>query len=374
MRTIIRMVIMLVVVGLVFGGIFEYKARRARRPTAFRLPPVTVTAMKAQYQTWQPQLEAVGSLRAVQGVDVASEVSGLVRGVYFKSGDEAAKGEVLVQLNAAADVAQLHALEAAAALAQTAYERDRRQLAAQAVSQAVVDADAADLKAKRAQVAQQAALVEKKTIRAPFAGRLGISAVNLGQYVNPGESMVTLQALDPLYVDFFLPQENLSRIRIGQQVVVTTDSYPGRSFRGRITAVNPKVDPATRNVQVEATIANPKRELLPGMYASVKVRSGAAQRYLTLPQTAVTYNPYGDTVFIVREGAKGPGSKPLLTVKESFVTVGPLRGDQAAILQGVKEGDVVVTSGQLKLKSGSPVVINNQVQPSNEPAPRPQDE
>lgn len=374
MRTFTRMVVMLIVVGLLFAGIYEYKIRKERRPAMFRLPPVTVTAIKAEYQSWQPQLKAVGSLVAVQGVEVASEVAGLVRGVYFKSGDEATKGEVLVQLDADADVAQLHALEAAAELAQTAYDRDRKQLAVQAVSQAVVDADAADLKTKRAQVAQQAALVAKKTIRAPFAGRLGISSVNLGQYLSPGDNIVTLQALDPLHADFYLPQEDLSRLAVGQRVGVSTDAYPGRSFPGRITAVNPKVDAATRNVQVEATIANPGHELLPGMYVSVQVRSGAAQRYLTLPQTVVSYNPYGDTVFVVQQGPRGPTGKAELTVRQTFITVGPVRGDQVAILKGVKEGELVVSSGQLKLRNGSAVVIDNRVQPSNEPAPRPPNE
>ena len=370
-----RMVIMLMVVGLIFGAIFGFQAFKAKMIKQFmatmKMPPATVTAMKAELQPWQPQLNAVGSLRAVHGVDVTTEIGGLVREVHFKSGDEVKAGQVLVQLNADADIGLLRSLEAAAELARLVYARDKEQFAIQAVSQAVLDGDAADLKSKEAQVAQQKAVVEKKTIRAMFDGRLGINAVNLGQYVNPGDKIVTLQSLDPIYVDFSLPQQHLSRLNIGQTVTVTTDAIPGRAFEGKITAISPKVDPDTRNVQIEATIANPKHDLLPGMYASVIVQSGAVQQYLTLPQTAVTFNPYGESVYVIEEGAKGTDGKPVLTAKQTFVTVGETRGDQVAIVKGIKPGDMVATSGQLKLKNGSPVVINNAVQPSNEPAPMP---
>ncbi|HUI46607.1 MAG TPA: efflux RND transporter periplasmic adaptor subunit [Nitrospirota bacterium] len=372
-----RMIIMLIVVGVLFGGIFGYKifqSRMMKKYASLQLPPATVTAMKAEYQPWQPQLRAVGSLRAVRGVDVTCEISGLVRSLHFKSGDEVKEGQLLVELNADADRAQLESFKAAADLAQTTYERDKKQFEVQAVSQATLDAEADDLKSKRAQVDQQQALVDKKTIRAPFAGKLGISTVNPGQYLNPGDKIVTLQSLDSLYVDFYLPQQELSHVAIGQAVIVKTDTYPGRTFSGRITTVDPKVDPDTRNFQAEALISNSRHALLPGMFASIEVQSGAVQRYLTLPQTAVTYNPYGDTIFIVEEGAKGSGNKALLTVKQSFISVGETRGDQVAILTGLKEGEMVVTSGQLKLRNGSPVVIDNKVQPSNEVAPKPVDQ
>ena len=372
-----RMLIMLVAVGVVFGGIFGYQAFKARMMKKYmssgQMPPVTVSALKAASEDWQPQLKAVGSLRAVRGVDVTCEIAGLVRSVHFKSGDEAEAGQILVQLNADSDIAQLHSLEAAAELAQTVYERDKKQFAAQAISRATLDSDAADLKGKQSQVAQQAALVDKKTIHAPFAGRLGISPVNRGQYLNPGDKIVTLQSLDSIYVDFYLPQKELSRVSPGQTVVAFTDAYPGRTFSGKISAVNPKVDPQTRNVQIEATLQNSRHELLPGMYASVAVRAGAVQRYLTLPRTAVTFNPYGETVYIVEETGKGPDGKPARTAKQTFVTMGPTRGDQVAILKGIREGDLVVTSGQLKLKGGSPVVISNKVQPSSDAAPKPVD-
>ncbi|MBI3812731.1 MAG: efflux RND transporter periplasmic adaptor subunit [Nitrospirae bacterium] len=372
------MVIMLVTVGLLFGAVFGFQAFKAKMMKQFmasmKMPPATVTAMKAELQPWQPQLKAVGSLRAVHGVEVTSEIGGLVREVRFKSGDEVTAGQVLVLLNADADVGLLRSLAAAAELARSTYERDKSQFAIQAVSQATLDADAADLKSKEAQVAQQAAAVDKKTIRALFDGRLGINAVNLGQYVNPGDRIVTLQSLDPIYADFSLPQQHLSRAKLGQAVAVTTDAYPGRKFDGKITTINPKVDPETRNVQVEATLVNPKHELLPGMYASVAVEAGAVEHYLTLPQTSVTFNPYGESVYVIEESGKGADGKPTLTAKQIFVTIGETRGDQVAILKGIKAGDRVATSGQLKLKNGSAVVINNTVLPSNEDAPAPADQ
>jgi membrane fusion protein (multidrug efflux system) len=372
-----RIVIMLVAVGLLFGAIFGYHAVKSReqkeKMASFRPPPATVTAIKVEYQSWQPELKSVGSLRAARGVDVTSEVTGLVSAVFCRSGADAKKGQVLVQLNADSDVALLHSLEAQAALAQTVYERDKKQFDAQAISRATLDSDAFDLKNKSALVTEQAALVEKKTIRAPFDGRLGISTVNPGQYINPGDKIVTLQALDLIYSDFYLPQQELSNISPGQAVVATTDAYPGRAFTGRITTIDPKVDTATRNFQVEATFLSPGHKLLPGMYVSVQVKAGAEQRYLTLPQTAVTFNPYGETVFVVESG-KGPQGKPILTVRQTFVTTGPTRGDQIAILKGIKEGDMVVTSGQLKLKNGGTVVINNAIIPTNEAAPMPKDE
>ncbi len=368
-----KMVIMLAAVGILFCGIFGYKAftgmMMKKYMSAGGMPPVTVSTVRAASQVWLPQLKAVGSLRAVQGVDVTCESAGLVQGILFKSGDDAKAGQLLVQLSVDSDMAQLNALDAASELAKITYERDRKQLEAQAISQAALDADAADLKVKLAQVAQQEALVNKKTIRAPFAGRLGINLVNLGQYVNPGDKIVTLQALDSIYVDFSLPQQELSLISKGQEVIITTDSFPGTAFAGTISAVNPKVDIQTRNMLVEAIVKNPQHKLLPGMYVSVQVQAGEKQHYLTLPRTAVTFNPYGETVYLVEE--KGKAGKPALFAKQAFITVGLSRGDQVAILSGIKEGDLVVSSGQLKLKSGSPIIINNKIQPSSDAAPKP---
>jgi membrane fusion protein, multidrug efflux system len=311
-------------------------------------------------------------------VDVTTEVAGLVRSIEFKAGDEVRAGQVLAQLNADSDVALLHSLEAAADLAAIVYERDKAQLAAEVISKAQVDTDAGDLKSKRAQVAQQQAVVEKKILRAPFAGKLGISIVNPGQYLNPADKLVTLQTLDPIYVDFNLPQQQLPQVAIGQALTLTTDTYPGVAFVGKINAINTKIDTNTRNVQVEATMPNAKRQLLPGMFASVRVNSGDENRYLTLPQTAITFNPYGNTVFVVKASDKKEdkdekGNAKLLA-QQVFVTTGPTRGDQVAILKGIEPGVQVVTSGQVKLKNGTPLIIDNKVQPSNSPDPKPQEQ
>ena len=383
-----RMVIMLIAVGILLGGIVGFNLFKGYMMQKYMagapIPASTVTAMKADYQQWQLQLGAVGTLRAVRGVDVTTEIAGLVRTLNFKSGDEVAAGRVLAELNADSEIAQLHSLEAAADLAATVYERDKAQLEAEAVSKAQVDADAADLKSKRAQVAQQEALIAKKTIRAPFAGKIGISTVNVGQYLNSGDKLVTLQTIDPIFVDFYIPQKQVPQIAIGQQVTLSVDAFKD-AFPGKITAINPKIDLNTRNVQVEATIANPRKLLLPGMWGSVKVNSGDEEKYLTLPQTAITFSPYGDTVYEVvpsdkkdekdkKDGKKDEKGGTQLIAKQVFVTTGPKRGDQVAILKGIEPGAQIVTSGQTKLKNGAPVVIDNKVQPANNPAPTPQEQ
>ena len=329
----------------------------------------TVSTTVAAFSDWQPEITAVGSMRAFRGVVVTTELAGLVRTVNFKSGDEAKNGAVLVELNADSDIAQLHALQAAADLSQTTYNRDKIQLEAQAISQAVLDSDAADLKNRRAQAESQAALVAKKTLRAPFAGKLGITTLNPGQYLNPGDKVVTLEAIDPILVDFRIPQLQLARVTQGQVLHVTTDAFPGEVFEGKVTAIDPLVDSASRNFQVEAAVNNSSKRLLPGMFAQVAVQSGDKKRYLTLPQTAITYNPYGATVFLANKGADGS-----LVAQQVFVTVSATRGDQAAITSGIKEGDTVVTSGQLKLKNGTQLLVDNSVTPKDDAHPTPQEQ
>ena len=372
-----RMIIMLVAVGVLFGGLFGFKAFLGgvikKSISAQGVPPQTVSTAKAQFTEWQGEFQAVGTLRAVRGADVAPELSGVITAIHFQSGQAVAAGAPLVQLNAESDLARLQSLAAAADLAQANYERDKKQLEFQAVSQAVVEADAATLKSARAQVAEQQALLNKKLVRAPFEGRLGIRAVDVGQYVNAGTKLVTLQALDPVYVDFYAPQKSLGKIALKQKIVLKTDAFQGQEFPGEVSSIDPKVDPATRNVQVRATVRNPKQSLLPGMFAAVVLASGGPQRFLTLPQTAVSYNPYGDTVFVVEE-SKGKDEKVALVAQQKFVTTGETRGDQVAILSGIKEGDTVVTAGQIKLRSGFPVIVNNSIQPTNEPAPQPKDQ
>ena len=373
-----RMLIMLAVVGVVFGGILGWQL--FGKPYMMRkfipigvIPPQTVSTAKAGFSDWQGEFQAVGTLRAVRGADIAPEVPGVITAIHFQSGQEIEAGAPLVQLNDESDLARLQALAAAADLAQVNYQRDQKQLEIQAVSQAVVDADAANLKSAKAQLAEQQALVNKKLVRAPFAGRVGIRAVDLGQYVTAGTKLVTLQALDPVYVDFYAPQKSLGKIVLKQKMVLQTDAFAGERFPGEISSIDPKVDPGTRNVQVRATVRNSKRTLLPGMFATVVIASGGPQRFLTLPQTAVSYNPYGDTVFVVEE-SKGKDEKVALVAQQRFVTTGETRGDQVAILSGIKQGDTVVTAGQIKLRSGFPVVVNNSIQPTNDPAPQPKDQ
>ena len=380
--------VVLVVVLLGFGFFLHIQKLIASSPKPY---PQTVTATKVSSQDWQPTLAAVGSVVPVRGVDVTTEIAGLVREIHFKSGQDVKKGDILVELNADSDKAQLASLEAAADLSASVLKRDKAQFDAQAIAQAQLDADAADLKSKRALAAQQQAIIDKKTIRAPFSGKLGITTVNPGQYVNPGDKIVTLQTIDPIYVDFNLPQKQVGQLQVGQVVNVTSDGFAGVTFPGKITAISPKVDTATRNVVVEATLANPKRQLLPGMFANAAVEVGDKKHYLTLPQTAITYNPYGSTVFVVmtadeaaaaaREAASGASaatpakaaSGPGLVVQQAFVITGETRGDQVAILKGLKEGQQVVTSGQVKLKNGTSIVIDNSVLPANSPNPTPQE-
>lgn len=371
-----RMLIMLgcivvLIAGLAFGKYLQIKKLIASAP---KPAPQTVSAIKAESLEWQPTIAAVGTITPFRGVDLSSEVAGLVREVHFKSGQNVSKGEVLIQLNADADVAQLKALEAAAELAATVLKRDEAQFAAEAVSRAQIDADKADLKAKLAQVSQQLATIEKKTIRAPFAGRLGISTINPGQYVNSGDKLVTLQTIDPIYVDFFVPQKQLAALKPGQRLRVAADAFPSEQFEGQISSINPKIDTNSRNVQVEATLSNKKQQLLPGMFSNVTIDVGDKGKFITLPQTAITYNPYGSTVFIVKDSdKKDDKGQPVKEAQQVFVTTGATRGDQVAVLTGISAGQLVVTSGQLKLKNGTMVVIDNSVQPKNQANPTPQE-
>ncbi|HUE18961.1 MAG TPA: efflux RND transporter periplasmic adaptor subunit, partial [Stellaceae bacterium] len=242
-----------------------------------------------------------------------------------------------------------------------------------AIAQSQFDTDAANLKNAQAQVAEQAAVVAKKILTAPFAGHIGIRQVDLGQYLNAGTVIVTLQAVDPVFVDFYLPQQALDRIAIGQDVTASVDTYPGVAFTGKIAAINPKVDANSRNVAIRAQLANPDHKLVPGMYATIAIAVGATQPYVTLPQTAVTYNPYGSTVFLVVQDKDASG-KEQLTAHQSFVTTGQTRGDQVAITSGVKAGDTVISAGQLKLRNGSRLIVNNSVQPANDANPTPADQ
>jgi membrane fusion protein, multidrug efflux system len=373
-----RMVFMLIAVGIVLGGVFGFQAFKGvmikKFMSTMAAPPQTVSTAMAGTQEWQPQIEAVGSLRAVNGADMSFEVAGIVKEIRFKSGDDVAAGDILLTLRSDDDLGKLAALQATAELSEINYQRDQQQFRIKAVSQATVDADAANLKNAKAQVAEQQAVVDKKTLRAPFAGHLGVRAVDIGQYIGAGTAVVTLQALDPIYVDFFLPQQSLNQVRLEQALTIKIDTYPKQDFTGTITAINPKVDTATRNVQVRATLRNPDRKLLPGMYATVDIAAGSKQRYVTLPQTAVAYNPYGETVFIVDDKGKDAKGQPQLIARQTFITTGPTRGDQVAVITGVEQGQTIVTAGQVKLHNGTPVVIDNTIQPTADANPLPVDQ
>jgi membrane fusion protein (multidrug efflux system) len=368
-----RMLLMILIAALSIGGILAFK-KMEREGTkqaiaSGGIPAQTVSTIKAATEEWKPKLTAVGSLRAVNGADISSEVAGIVESIAFESGGDVEKDAVLAQLRLDDDPAKLNALMATEKLAQITYDRDIKQLKSQAISQATVDNDDAALDSAKAQVAQQQALIDKKTIKAPFKGHLGIRQADIGQYLNAGTMLVTLQQLDPIYVDFTLPEQNLAQLAVGQKVTANVDAFPTATFDGEITAVNSKVDEATRNIQARATFKNPDHKLLSGMFATVTLEIGGSAHYVTLPQTAITYNPYGNTVYLV--DASKDKDKPL--AKQQFVTTGATRGDQVAILSGVKEGDEIVTGGQIKLHNGVPIKINNEIQPSNDANPKPED-
>src|SRR3990167_1137795 len=300
-----RMVVMLVAVALLFGVVFfikylEKSAQKKYRET-HKTQIFVVSAMNAGYQSWQVSEKGVGSLRTVQGVNVTTQLSGMVVNIYFNSGAYVHKGQLLVLLNIDPDVAKLHSLEAEATFAKITYFRNKRQYAIGAISKEELDSDEANYKNTTAQVAEQKAIIAEKTIRAPFSGKLGISLVDLGQYVNPGDTIVNLQTLDPIYADFNFPQENLPAFKVGQTAYVKLDNFSDKTFTGKITTINPEVNEDTRNVIVEVTLTNPEHVLLPGMYVSVELITGEPKKYLTLPQAAIAYNSYGDYVYVLKK-------------------------------------------------------------------------
>jgi membrane fusion protein (multidrug efflux system) len=375
-RTWLRMGLMLLFVGLIAAGLFkfaQFKGTILKTVTAsIRAEVPTIATAPASVQLWQPRLTAVGSARAFNGADLAAEIGGVVDQIQFESGQTVQAGTVLLRLRPNDDDAKLAQLQANADLAAVTLQRDQRQLAAHGVAQATVDTDAANLKVAKAQVVAQQAVMAEKVIRAPFAGRLGVRQVDIGQFIAAGTTIVTLQQLDPMLVDFFLPQQTLGQVNVGEKVEVTTDAYPGRVFPGQVSSINSKVDSSSRMLQVRATIANADQALLPGMYLNVSAISGAPQSLVTIPLAAVAFNPYGSLVYVLHDQQDDQG-KVQHVVQQQFVTTGDTRGDQISVLKGVGANDVVVTAGQLKLHNKSVVKIDNAVQPTDNPAPTPQD-
>jgi membrane fusion protein, multidrug efflux system len=330
----------------------------------------TVSTVQAKKTVWQAQIRSVGTLHAIQGADLSSELAGIVAKVAFEPGRDVEKGALLVQLRDDSDRAQLEALRASAELATQTYARNAALLKTSAISRQAYDTAVSTMRNARAQAEAQAATVAKKAVRAPFSGRVGIRLADVGQYVNAGQPLVTLQQLDPIYVDFSVPQQQLALLKTGSKVTLTSDAIAGKHFVGEIQSFDPKVDPETRNVRVRAMVHNPGKVLIPGMFATVDVDVGGSRPLITLPQTTITYNPYGDTVFVVTKGKDAKG-KPQLAVEQRFVTLGETRGDQVSVLSGLTPKDTVVSSGQIKLKNGTPVLINNAVRLPNDPAPTP---
>ena len=375
-RPWLRFVLMLLVVALLAAGLIGYQRFKAgilKQVTAgIALAQPTVATATAVMQPWQATLVAVGSLRASNGADLAPEISGVVDTIQFESGRDVEAGAMLLRLRPNDDDAKLQQLQAAAELDAITYKRDQLQLQAHGVAQSTVDSDLGSLKVARAQLLAQQAVINEKTIRAPFAGRLGVRQVDLGQFLAVGTTIVTLQALDPLFVDFYLPQQALGQIAAGQPVTLTIDAYPGRNFAGLVSSLNSKVDATSRMLQVRATVANADKVLLPGMFVTVTIAAGPAQSLVTIPQTAVAYNPYGSLVYLVHAGPD-PKGQPQTLVEQRFVTTGATRGDQVSILTGINAGDVVVSAGQLKLHNNVAVKVDNTVKVANDPAPVPLD-
>jgi membrane fusion protein, multidrug efflux system len=339
---------------------------------AFEPPPTAVTTEVAKQSAWRPTLEAVGSIAAVNGVTVSTDLAGIVREIAFESGNKVRAGDLIVRLDTTQEEAQLHQAEAQRDWAAITLKRDKDLVEKHAISQSDYDNAEASYRQSQAAVDQFKALIARKTLRAAFDGVAGIRQVNLGQYLKEGDPVVTLQSFDPIYANFMLPQQDLSKLVVGQPVTLRVDAYGDRSFNGVITAINSLVDQATRNVQVQATLANRDALLRPGMFAKVSVLMSDMKDVIAIPATAIHYAPYGDSIFVVSE-MKDQTGKNFKAVKEQFVKVGQSRGDMISVVSGLKPGEEVVTSGVFRLKSGAHIVVNNEIKPESELAPTPSD-
>ena len=370
-----RMVPMLgvTVVLLTALGFVKFKqVESAVHAAAFQPPAEAVTSVVAQREQWPATMTLIGTMEAVHGVTVSADLPGVVERITFESGQSVRAGDVLVELDTRQERAQLAALEAQRDLAKVNYGRMQQLVTEGVISRMEYDQATAQQKATEANVAEIRATIERKTIRAPFSGILGIRKVNLGQYLPAGNPVVSLQSLSPIYVNVGVPQQVMGEVRVGSKLRVAAEEAPGQLFTGTITAIDSVVDETTRNIQVQATLSNPEGKLRPGMFVQVDVGVGASRSVITLPASAISYAPYGDSVFIITD-LKDPKGKAYRGVRQQFVKVEGSRGDQVAIVSGVKAGDEVVTSGVFKLRNGAAVQVNNNVQPGNSPAPKPED-
>ena len=368
----IAVVIVLAVVGALAGVKVLQIQKLIAGSKSFAQPPETVSTAVACQQQWQTTLGAIGSIAAAQGVTLTPDIPGTIKEIAFESGAVVAKDDLLVRLDISSEEAQLRAIEAQVELARINFKRAQSLRKDNMIAQSELDTAEATLKQNEANADTIRATMAKKTIRAPFAGRLGIRQVNLGQYLDLGKPIVSLQALSPVYADFALPQQELAKLQTGMVVRVTTDTYPGRQFDGKLTAINPDLDATTRSVGLQATFANADQALRPGMYARVEVLLPQEESVVVIPATSVLSAPFGDTVYVVEENA-GTNGKPSLTVRQQFIRSGPAKGDFLSVESGLKSGDRVVSSGLFKLRNGMTVVENNELAPKSDKAPRPAD-
>jgi membrane fusion protein, multidrug efflux system len=372
-----RMLLMLAVVLALVAGLGFEKYHQIQAAIAmgasFQPPPSAVTTIVAKRATWPSNLSVIGTAAAIQGVTVSADLPGTVDKIHFESGRAVKAGDVLVELDTRQERAQLAQTEADWNLAKINFAREQKLVSEGVVPRQEYDNAEAQLKSTEAHVGEIKATIERKTIRAPFSGILGIRQVNLGQYLAAGQAIVPLQSLNPIYVNFGVPQQDAPNVKIGRELHVTSDELHGLEFTGRVTAIDSVVDESTRNITVQATLYNPGNKLRPGMYVQVAVGMGASRDVVALPASAINYAPYGDSVYVVSDLKDPKTGKAYKGVRQQFVKVSGSRGDQVGIVSGVNAGDEVVTSGVFKLRNGAPVQVNNAVQPSNSPAPKPED-
>lgn len=361
------------VIILSLAGFKAWQIMRAiAQHSSFAMPPEAVTSLAVQEMSWLPEIEVIGSLEAYQGVTLKSEESGKVAAITLESGASVKKGDILAQLDTSVEAAELKSAEAREELARVNYARAEKLFKSSAMPASSFDTAKSELKQAEGNASAIRATIERKTITAPFNGRAGIRMVNLGEYVSQGQAIVPLYMIDPLYLKLSVPQQQLDRISVGQTVKFAVDAYPGELFEGKINAINPQLDTATRNVEVQATVPNPTEKLRPGMFAKVSIIGAEAQKVLAVPVTSISYAPYGDSVYVI-EKMRGPDGKEYDGVRQQIVKLGPKRGDFVSIVEGLRASDVVVTSGVFKLRPGAAVLVNNSVMPSAEIAPQPSD-
>lgn len=370
-----KIVFAILLVGVIIGALVYTKlgqfSAMGEAAANMTMPPETVTADRVAEDEWEQLVKATGSVVAVQGVTVSAEIGGRVTEIAFESGASVEAGEVLLQMDTATEDAQLASAQAAAALARTELERVRKLIKRDLTSADALDQAEAQVKETLAQVGVIRAAIAKKTVRAPFSGKLGLRQVNLGEILREGTAIVSLQTLDPVHVDFSVPQRELARLRTGMPVRVTADVAPGKVFEGQVIALNPEVDPLTRNVRVRALVSNPGEQLRTGMFTTVEVVLPTSRRVLAVPATSVLYAPFGDSVFVIDEKEDPESGDPVRTLRQQLVQLGEARGDFIDVTKGLQPGEKVVTSGVFKLRAGSQVVIDNTLAPKPSLDPQP---